>query len=65
MPWYWTDDLARMLIETGRVDRSRVAGWIVTPVAVRSDDDSAEAVAGTLLDGEDDEGPSIEAALAA
>lgn len=64
MPWYWTDDLARTLIDAGKVERSRVAQWIVTPVAIRSDDESAETVAGTLLD-DDEEGSSIEAALAA
>lgn len=64
MPWYWTDDLARILIDNGRIDRSRVSGWLVAPVAVRSDEESAEVVAGTLLD-EDDDGPSIQAALAA
>lgn len=64
MPWYWTDDLATTLIEAGKVERSNVLGWIASPVGIRSDETSPEAVAAILLE-EDSEGPSIEAALAA
>jgi hypothetical protein len=64
MPWYWTDDLARTLIDSGKADRVTVAGWIVSPVAVRSDEDSAETVAASLLNDEPDD-PSRPVALAA
>lgn len=52
MPWYWTDDLARTLIDRGEVDLRVVTGWIAAPVAVRSDENSAETVARALLDDE-------------
>ena len=34
MPWYWTDDLARTLIDAGKVDSTRVAAWITAPVPI-------------------------------
>jgi hypothetical protein len=64
MPWYWTDDLAHILIERGTVEKARLTGWIVSPVAVRRDEVSAEDVAGDLLAEEDDDGPSTWAAAA-
>ncbi len=64
MPWYWTDDLARTLIDTGKVDHLAVSEWLVSPVAVRSDESSAETVAAALLEDEDD-GPARPLPLAA
>lgn len=55
MPWYWTDDLARTLIDTGHVDRSRVESWLAAPVAIRSAEDSADVVADALLGEEEEE----------
>lgn len=55
MPWYWTDDLARTLIDRGRVDRSRVESWLAAPVAIRRTERSADAVADALLDDEEEE----------
>lgn len=52
MPWFWTDDLARSLIDSGKVDRSKVSGWLTAPVAIRSPEESAETVAQSLLGGE-------------
>lgn len=52
MPWYWTDDLARTLLETGRAEQSQVSGWLASPVAIRSDE-SAESVAEDLLASDD------------
>ena len=53
MRWYWTDDLARLLENTGRrhavMDR-----WITEPVAVRGRGE-AIAVAEALLADESDE----------
>lgn len=57
MPWYWTDELARSLIEAGKVDQARVSGWIAAPVAVRRDSPDFEGVATALLE-EDGEPPS-------
>ena len=34
MPWFWTDDLARVLVDSGRVSGERVQDWISTPVAI-------------------------------
>lgn len=64
MPWYWTDDLARTLIEAGKVDAARVAAWIVSPVAIRRDDTSPTEVAGALLE-EEGEASQPQAARAA
>ena len=58
MPWYWTDDLARTLIDAGKVDRSKVSGWLAAPVAIRSGERSAETVAQALLGG-DSEDPDL------
>ncbi len=63
MPWYWTDDLARILIDTGKVSEQRVSSWLTAPMAIRSDDSDSETVADSLLDGEEGEPPT--AALAA
>ena len=64
MPWYWTDDLARTLIEAGKVDATRVAAWIASPVAIRRDDAPPAEVAGALLE-EDGEPSQSQAARAA
>lgn len=62
MPWYWTDDLARSLIDAGKVDQSRVSQWLVSPVAIRrAEADTAEIAVGLLE--EESEPPSL--ALAA
>lgn len=54
MPWYWTDDLARTLIDAGKAEQTQVSGWLASPVAIRSND-SAEAVAEDLLASEEGE----------
>jgi hypothetical protein len=59
MPWYWTDDLARTLIEAGKVEPSRVVLWLSAPVAVRSGEDDAQALAHSLLDEEEGEPPAL------
>lgn len=64
MPWHWTDDLARILIESGRAEDSRLRAWLSAPVAVRSRDGDMAAVADSRLaeDGEEGEPPSLTAA---
>lgn len=64
MTWYWTDDLARVLIDSGAVERSRVVGWLSCPVAVRGDSASSDEVARVLL-GEEEDDPPWRAVLAA
>ncbi|MFO7294257.1 MAG: hypothetical protein FWJ92_06725 [Actinomycetes bacterium] len=65
MPWYWTDDLARLLIDAGKVDERAVADWLSAPVAIRSEEEDSLRVAASLLpdEGEEAEPPSL--ALAA
>ncbi len=37
MTWFWSDDLARLLIERDGVPPQRVSAWISGPTAHRSD----------------------------
>ncbi|MGH8915660.1 MAG: hypothetical protein ACRDZM_14225 [Acidimicrobiia bacterium] len=55
MPWYWTDDIARTLIEAGRIDAETVGSMLSVPSAIRREEPSIEAAAQALLD--DDEIP--------
>ncbi len=55
MPWYWTDDIARVLIEAGRINAEAVGPMVSVPTAMRRDETSIEAAAQALLD--DDEIP--------
>lgn len=53
MPWYWSDDLARALLDAGKIDASAAGALIVAPVAYRRDNESVEEVAQELAeDGE-------------
>jgi hypothetical protein len=55
MPWYWSDDIAQILVGAGKIDSSTAAPMISAPVAFRSEATSIEAAIDTLLD--DDEIP--------
>jgi hypothetical protein len=55
MPWYWSDDIARVLVVSGKIDKSAAAPLISAPVAFRSEASTIEAAIDTLLD--DDEIP--------
>ncbi|HEY4606253.1 MAG TPA: hypothetical protein VIH55_01280 [Acidimicrobiia bacterium] len=55
MPWYWTDDIARVLIESGRITPDAVGAMLSVPTAIRRDEPSIEDAARALLD--DDEIP--------
>lgn len=57
LPWYWTDDLARALLEEGRISESVASELISLPVAYRSEESTVEAAASALL--EDDEIASL------
>ena len=55
MPWYWTDDLANVLADTGQLS-PRTAKTIATrPIAIRRPEVTVEAAAIGCL--EDDEIP--------
>lgn len=55
MPWYWTDDLARVLLDSGQISESVASELASLPVAYRSEESTVEAAATALL--EDDEIP--------
>ena len=55
MPWYWTDDIARALIEAGRLTIDTAGSMVSVPTAIRREESSIEAAALALLD--DDEIP--------
>jgi hypothetical protein len=62
--WFWTDDLARLLIERGGVAPGRVAHWISAPVAHRGEGEALD-IAATLLAAEADDTGVEEAATSA
>jgi len=53
VPWYWTDDIAQALIETGRIDSDAAAAMLSIPTAIRRDEPDVETAAQALLDEED------------
>lgn len=50
MPWYWTDEVAPVLIAKGSIDQEAAATMISLPVAHRSDRDNIEDAAQELMD---------------
>lgn len=50
MPWYWTDEVAPVLIASGRIDAEVAANLISLPVALRSEHDTIEEAAEELMD---------------
>lgn len=53
MPWYWTDDLARTLLASGRITDDDAARLRAQPVAIRrSEVCLEEAAEGCAEDGE-------------
>lgn len=55
MPWYWSDEIARILVDLEKLDLVRAANLTRSPVAFRCDSENLEAAALALL--EDDEIP--------
>lgn len=52
MQWFWTDDLAGLLLDTGEVGPEHVSNWIHRPVAYSAPDDAvALEIARFLLGG--------------
>ena len=53
MPWYWSDDVARILISEGGYTSEMLCSWTVRPVAFRRDEETVEQAAeGLVEDGE-------------
>jgi hypothetical protein len=53
MPWYWTDEVAPVLVANGSIDSEVAAPLISLPVAHRSEHDTVEEAARELMeDGE-------------
>jgi len=50
MPWYWTDEVAPVLVANGSIDASVAADLIAVPVAHRSEHDTIEEAAKELMD---------------
>jgi hypothetical protein len=55
VPWYWTDDIARALIEAGQLTVDAAGSLMSVPTAFRREESTIEAAALALLD--DDEIP--------
>lgn len=50
MPWYWTDEVAPVLVAKGSIDDAVAASLISLPVAHRSERESVEDAAQELMD---------------
>jgi hypothetical protein len=55
VPWYWTDDIARALIETGRLNVESARTMLAAPVALRRAEPDLDTAVQAMLD--DDEIP--------
>lgn len=50
MPWYWTDEVAPVLVARGSLDDDTAAPLIAVPVAFRSERETLEEAAKELMD---------------
>jgi len=50
MPWYWTDEVATVLLANGTIDSEAATTLISLPVAHRSEHDTVEEAARELMD---------------
>ncbi len=55
MPWYWSDEIAQILVERGSMNTTDAGSLIAMPVAFRSDEASIQKAIDQLI--EDDEIP--------
>lgn len=55
MPWFWSDEIAKVLSAAGRIDQRLASALEARPVAFRSDSETIEEIADRLL--QDDEIP--------
>jgi len=59
MPWYWSDDVAHILLLQNKISPEVALSLTTTPIGYRSDCESIEAAADQLID--DDEIPLVAA----
>ena len=45
MPWYWSDDLARVLVAAGKIEPRLADQLVRTPVAIRRPEPDLETAA--------------------
>ena len=50
MPWYWTDEVAEVLLASGDIEPALALRLMAMPVAHRSDHDTIELAAQELMD---------------
>jgi hypothetical protein len=50
MPWYWTDEVADVLLANGDIEPELAAHLIAMPVAYRSDHETIELATDELMD---------------
>lgn len=50
MPWYWTDDVARILLADSRLDPETAQNMLNLPVAFRSEHDTLDDAARELAE---------------
>jgi hypothetical protein len=55
VPWYWTDDIARALIDNGRLSVESARAMLAAPVALRRAEPDLDTAVQAMLD--DDEIP--------
>lgn len=53
MPWYWTDEVAPVLVANGSIDAETADGLIKLPVAFRSEHETIEEAAAGLAEDEE------------
>ena len=52
VPWYWTDDIARALIEAGRLTVDAAGSLMSVPTTIRREEPTIEAAQAMLDDDE-------------
>lgn len=50
MPWYWTDEVAPILVANGSIDAAVAAALVSLPIAHRSEHETVEDALQELLD---------------
>lgn len=50
MPWYWSDEIAPVLVADGSIDADAAADLVAVPVAHRSEHETIEDAARELMD---------------
>ena len=50
VPWYWSDEVAPLLVANGSIDAEKAAALLSTPVAHRSEQETIEEAAKELFD---------------